>query len=141
MLKKLSKMVAVGLVGLGLVACGNEQGDQTGEEIKNIGILQFMEHNSLNASREGFINELDDAGYVDGENIEIETMNAQGDQANIQSMSEKLSDNNDLMLAIATPAAQGLATVEQEKPILFTAVTDAVDAGLVESNEIGRAHV
>lgn len=135
MLKKLSKMVAVGLVGLGLVACGSEQGDQTGEEIKNIGILQFMEHNSLNASREGFINELDDAGYVDGENIEIETMNAQGDQANIQSMSEKLSDNNDLMLAIATPAAQGLATVEQEKPILFTAVTDAVDAGLVESNE------
>lgn len=51
-------------------------------------------------------------------------------------MSEQLTDNNDLTLAIATPAAQSLALADSENPVLFTAVTDAVDAGLVESNEV-----
>lgn len=133
--KSLLGIVAISVIGLGLVACGEDSDLSNKDEEINIGILQFMEHNSLSDAREGFISELEDAGYTDGENVEIEVMNAQGDQANLQSMSEQLAGNNDLMLAIATPAAQGLATVEEEKPILFTAVTDAEDAGLVESNE------
>lgn len=135
MLKRIAKIVSVGLIGLGLVACGSDNGKETGDETVHVGILQFMEHNSLSAARDGFVSELEDAGYTVGENLEIEEMNAQGDQANIQSMSEKIAEKNELLLAIATPAAQGIATVEQDKPILFTAVTDAVDAGLVESNE------
>lgn len=136
-MKKLTSMVAIGAAGLALAACGNEEadGEASGQETVNIGILQFMEHNSLTAAKDGFVSELEDAGYTDGENMTIDLMNAQGDQANLQSMSEQLASNNDLMLAIATPAAQSLATVEQEKPILFTAVTDPVDAGLVESSE------
>ena len=136
-MKKLTSMVAIGAAGLALAACGNEEadGEASGQETVNIGILQFMEHNSLTAAKDGFVSELEDAGYTDGENMTIDLMNAQGDQANLQSMSEQLASNNDLMLAIATPAAQSLATVEQDKPILFTAVTDPVDAGLVESSE------
>lgn len=134
-LKKASALVLTGLVGIGLAACGNEETAASGEETVNVGILQYMEHNSLNAAQEGFVKELEDAGYADGENLVLETMNAQGDQANLQSMSEQLSQDNDLMLAIATPAAQSLATVNQEDPILFTAVTDPEDAGLVESAE------
>ncbi|WP_423190287.1 ABC transporter substrate-binding protein [Alkalibacterium sp. f15] len=138
MTKKAMSIVATSLVGLTLAACGSEDsGESTNgeQEVVNVGILQFMEHNSLTAAKDGFISEMEDAGYVDGESINFDVMNAQGDQSNLQSMSEQLSGNNDLMLAIATPAAQALATAEQDKPILFTAVTDPVDAGLVESNE------
>lgn len=130
-MKRLLKGLAIGLTGLLLVACGANDEMSTDNETINVGILQFMEHNSLTAAKDGFVDELEQAGI----SVEFEVMNAQGDQSNLQSMSEQLSNNNDLMLAIATPAAQALATVEQEKPILFTAVTDPEDAGLVASNE------
>lgn len=42
---------------------------------------------------------------------------------------------NDLILAIATPAAQSLATASSEVPVLFTAVTDPLSADLVDSWE------
>lgn len=130
-MKKLIKGLAIGLAGLTLAACGvNEGATDDGETVK-VGILQYMEHNSLSAAKDGFMNELENAEI----DVEFEVMNAQGDQSNLQSMSEQLARDNDLMLAIATPAAQSLATIENEKPILFTAVTDPVDAGLVESNE------
>lgn len=143
MTKKAMGMVAIGLVGLTLAACGSEDTGESAageQETINVGILQFMEHNSLTAAKDGFIAELEDSGYVDGESITFDVMNAQGDQSNLQSMSEQLSGNNDLMLSIATPAAQSLATAEQEKPLLFTAVTDPVDAGLVESNDAPGAN-
>lgn len=119
-----------------LGACsGNEGEAASGEEEIQIGILQLMDHESLNASREGFIDVLEEAGYVEGENLQVDYQNAQGDQANLQTMSERLSQENELILAIATPSAQSLANIEKEIPILFTAVTDPVDAGLVESLE------
>ena len=130
-MKNVLKGIVVGMAGLLLAACGTDEAAVDETETVNIGILQFMEHNSLSAAREGFEDELENAGI----SVEFETMNAQGDQSNLQSMSEQLSSNNDLMLTIATPAAQAMATVEQEKPVLFTAVTDAEDAGLVDSNE------
>ena len=130
-MKKLVKVLGIGLASLALAACGNEEATTDDNETVSVGILQFMEHNSLQAARDGFVEELEASDI----SVEFEDMNSQGDQSNLQSMSEQLTSNNDLILAIATPAAQSLATVEQEKAILFTAVTDPVDAGLVESNE------
>ena len=131
-MKKLVRALGIGLASLALMACGNEEvATEDNNETISVGVLQFMEHNSLQAARDGFAEELEASDLT----VEFEDMNAQGDQSNLQSMSEQLSSNNDLMLAIATPAAQSLATVEQEKPILFTAVTDPTDAGLVETNE------
>lgn len=136
-MKKLLKGIAIGMAGLLLAACGSDEATIDETETVKVGILQFMEHNSLSAAREGFEDELEKAGI----SVEFETMNAQGDQSNLQSMSEQLSSNNDLLLTIATPAAQAMATVEQEKPVLFTAVTDAEDAGLVASNEAPGGNV
>lgn len=128
-MKKLVRALGIGLASLALMACGNEEvATEDNNETISVGVLQFMEHNSLQAARDGFAEELEASDLT----VEFEDMNAQGDQSNLQSMSEQLSSNNDLMLAIATPAAQSLATVEQEKPILFTAVTDPEDAGLVK---------
>ena len=140
MKKKMLLGLATVATGLVLGACGNTEETGTTETI-NVGILQYMEHDSLSQARKGFISELEDAGYLEGDNLTLNYQNAQGDQANLQSMSESLVGENDVILSIATPAAQSLATVTQEDPILFTAVTDPVDAGLVADNEVPGGNV
>lgn len=109
-------------------------GEATAETIK-VGTLSFIEHESLNAAEEGFYEALADNGYVEGENLEIQRLSAQGTQANINPMAEQIAENNDLVLSLGTDTTQALANVEQEKPIIFTAVTDPVAAGLVDSQE------
>ena len=121
------------IAGLVLARCTSSTNESA--ETVNLGILQLMDHESLNATREGFLEVLTEAGYTEDENLNIDYQNAQLDQSNLQSMSERLSGDNDLILAIATPAAVSLANVDQETPILFTAITDPVDAGLVASLE------
>ena len=110
------------------------------EPIK-VGILQYVEHESLNAAREGFIEGLKEAGYVEGDNLVIQYENAAGDNGSLTSMGEKLVSANDYLFAIATPAAQSLANITQDKPIYFSAVTDPVDAGLVKSLEHPKTNV
>lgn len=140
MKKKMILGLATVTAGLALGACGNTS-DSEGSEMINVGILQYMEHDSLTQARKGFVSELEEAGYVEGENLTLNYQNAQGDQANLQSMSESLVGDNEVILSIATPAAQSLATITQEDPILFTAVTDPVDAGLVADNEAPGGNV
>lgn len=96
----------------------------------------MTEHEALDKARNGFIDALAEGGYVEGEKITIDFQNAQGDQSNLKTMSQKfVNDGDDLVLAIATPAAQSMAAETQEIPILATAITDYPEAGLVESNE------
>ena len=92
-----------------------------------IGVLQLVEHPALDAAYKGFVDGLAEAGFVDGENIEIDFRNAQADQSNLMTMSDRFVKNNvDLILAIATPATQSVASATSTIPILFTAVTDPV---------------
>jgi putative ABC transport system substrate-binding protein len=106
--------------------------EETTGEVFRIGVNQLVEHAALDASYQGFVDALAEAGYVDGEKIKIDYQNAQGDQANVNTIATKLvNDSNDLILAIATPASQAVANATKDIPILFTAVTDPVEAGLV----------
>ena len=115
---------------------GNSNNNQTGAEKIEIGIIQYAEHVALDSAREGFIDALRDNGYVDGDNISIDKQNAQGDQSNLSTISDRFVSNKvDLILAIATPAAQAIAGKTTEIPILATAITDFEEARLVESNE------
>ena len=100
-----------------------------------IGISQFITHQSLDATREGFVDELAKQGYVEGKNIEIDLQNAQGEQRNLKTISQQLAESSDVVLAIATPSAQSLANTTQTTPVIFSAVTDPVSAKLVESRE------
>lgn len=137
-MKLVKKLTSVTLLGAGLlvlVACSSGLEEKSAEGAVKVGVLQYMEHESLTAAREGFVAELADNGYKEGDKLVLDYQNAQGDQANLQTISEQLIDGNDLVLAIATPAAQSLATVSTETPILFTAVTDPISADLVESLE------
>jgi putative ABC transport system substrate-binding protein len=102
----------------------------------NIGIIQYVEHPALDAAREGFVDALADNGFVDGDNITLDVQNAQADQSNLKTISQRFVNNNeDLILAIATPAAQAIASETTEIPVLGTAITDYEVAKLVDSNE------
>ena len=135
-MKKLLALVLAAAMTLSLTACGGSDTNAGGDEKIKIGILQQLEHPSLDQSREGFIQALKDNGYTDGENIVIDYQNAQSDQSNLSNMADRLvSNKSDLILAIATGAAQTVAGKTSEIPVLITAVTDPVDAGVVNSME------
>lgn len=135
MKKLLKSALVLGAASLILVGCASKGNDSASSDAKHVGILQYVEHESLTAAREGFVEELEELGYKDGDNIVIDYQNAQADQANLQTISESLVKDNDLILGIATPAAQSLTAATTEIPILFTAVTDPVSAKLVDSME------
>ena len=119
---------------------GNKEA--TGSENYKIGVIQLVEHAALDASYEGFIDGLKEAGYEEGKNITVDYQNAQGDQSNCTTIATKLvNDGNDLILAIATPAAQAVANTTKDIPILVTAVTDPADSKLVASNEAPGGNV
>ena len=109
---------------------------------KTVGIIQYVEHAALDAARDGFIDALADSGYLSGENLEIDYQNAQGDAANLSTISDRfIGKKVDLVLAIATPAAQSIAGKTVDIPILGTAITDYEAARLVDSNEIPGANL
>lgn len=125
---------------LTLSACSgtgsDEQGGDAAAEKITVGISQFAPHPALDAATEGFKEAFTDAGYVEGETVEFDLQNAQGEQQNAVTIAQEFSTSDlDAVLAVATPAAQAAAQAITEVPILFTAVTDAVEAELVESNE------
>ena len=103
---------------------------------KTIGVLQLVQHNSLDAAYKGFKEGLAEEGYKEGDNLTIDYQNAQNNQDNLKSMSEKLvKEDPDLLLGIATPAAQSLLNETTTIPMTVTAVTDLEQAHLVTSNE------
>jgi len=111
-------------------------------DMLQVGILQLMEHAALDSVREGFIDQLAELGYKEGEQIELTYLNAQADQSNLSVMGQQLvSNHSDLIFAIATTAAQAVANETTEIPILTGAVTDLVAANLVESNELPNTNV
>ncbi|MCE5236373.1 MAG: ABC transporter substrate-binding protein [Clostridiaceae bacterium] len=112
------------------------------ENMLTIGILQYVTHNALDAAREGFIKALADNGFTEGVNVTFDVQNAQADTNNLSTMSNRFVNNKvDLVLAIATPAAQSIASLTTTIPVLFTAVTDPVDARLVASAEAPGGNV
>lgn len=142
MKKSLAAVVAV-MTAIALTACSGsgstesaentettESTETSGDEYK-IGILQLTQHPALDKANEGFIAALDDAGI----SYTIDQQNASGDQPTCQTIAEKLvNDGNDLIYAIATPAAQAVAGMTKDIPVVISAVTDPAESGLVADN-------
>ena len=153
MKKLLALMMAATLV-LSMTACGGSKEEApaadtpaaeenvtdeaaTGDVYK-IGVLQYVQHAALDASNEGFFAALDDAGIA----YEADQQNAAGEAASCDTIADTLVNNgNDLILAIATPAAQAVAGKTTEIPVILTAVTDPAESGLAETNDAPGANV
>ncbi|KIL36319.1 sugar ABC transporter substrate-binding protein [Cohnella kolymensis] len=102
----------------------------------SIAISQIAPHPSLDATREGFLAALKDAGIEEGKNLKVDYNNAQGEQSNNQTIAQKIaSDKHDLVLGITTLSSQALANQVKDMPVLFAAVTDPLDAQIVTNME------
>lgn len=131
--RKLAMLLSTVLVGGILAGCGKSATDSnngsSASAVKNIGVVQLVQHDALDASNKGFVDGLKEKGFEDGKNIKIEQQNAQGEQANAQTISKQFADaKKDLIFAIATPAVQAAYNSTKDIPIIFTAVTDPVKA-------------
>lgn len=129
MKKLLAAAMILALLTAALAGCGG--GGET--EMVKIGLVQLMEHPSLNTIRESILDGLEEKGFRDGENISIDYKNGQNDMSVIKTIVQTFVANEyDMIIAIATPAAQAALGETTEIPIIFAAVTDPVDAGLVD---------
>ncbi|MGK0466956.1 ABC transporter substrate-binding protein [Clostridium sp.] len=140
-------LTAVLLTATILGGCSGTSASNSDQKLKDkkvikIGITQIIEHPSLDLAREGFISALKSKGYEDGKNIKIDYQNAQGDMPTAQSIAQNfVSQKEDLIFAVATPTAQAAFNATKDIPILITAVTDPVNAGLAKYLENSGTNV
>jgi putative ABC transport system substrate-binding protein len=106
-----------------------------------VGIGQFGPHASLDNCREGFIAGLAEEGIVEGENLTIDYQDANFDGGTSNLIASAfVSSKVDLICGIATPMAQAAYNAAEGKiPVIFTAVTDPVMAGITEGNITGTS--
>lgn len=124
------KVLVLGALAASLVACsGDKKAEKEDGKIK-IGAIQYIEHVSLDNALKGFEDRLKEEGIE----AEVEVENLQGDQALTTTAPKKFEgEDYKLVYAISTPAAQGAKTALPNKNIIYSAVTDPVEAGLIEA--------
>ena len=129
-----------------LTGCGgdkNQDGEEkTEDKVYKIGVVQLVQHGALDQANQGMIDGLKDNGYEEGKNLKIDQQNAQNDQSNLQTIAQQfLSNEVDMIFAIATPAAQVMASATEDIPIIGTAITSFEEANLVQSDEAPGTNV
>lgn len=139
-LKKVGLILLLLILAISLIACGKKADGKV-----KIGINQFVTHDALDASRQGFLDALKDNGYEEGKNLVVDFQNAQTSQDTALTISNKfVTDKMDMIFAIATPSALASAQATKDHPnipVIITAVTDPVIAGIVDSLESPGANV
>lgn len=134
------KLLAAAAMALSFAGCSS-QGESA--QAPKVGVVQFAEHPALDNAYKGFVEGLKENGYdVEDGTVEIDYKNAQGDQSNNTTIAQTfVNDNDDLIYAIATPAAQATANATKDIPIVISAVTDPKTSGLVKENEKPETNV
>lgn len=135
-MKNITKLILTILISLALVGCSTSS--TTNNEVKTstnrpkIALITLMEHTSLNTIRDAFLQQMETLGYSKDS---IEIFNAQGETANLTTIVQTIAGSNyDGVIAITTPAAQAAINLaESGIPVIFSAVTDPISAGVVES--------
>ena len=131
--------IAAALAAAALISggCGGQSSGQSGDasgKIK-IGVVQIVQHGSLDEANKGFVDALKERGYGP-DKVVIDQENAQGDQSNLKTIVSRFkAEKPKLICAIATPAAQAAANEIKDIPIVGTAITDYTSAKLVQNDE------
>ena len=154
--KRFASAILALTLALSLTACGGsketasdapaDSGDSAPAEetakVYKIGISQYGEHASLDNCREGFLQGLAEAGLVEGTDFEVDYQNAGFDDSIATQIGQSFSAAGvDLMVAIATPSATACYAAAEDKdiPVIFTAITDPVQAKLDSGNVTGTS--
>lgn len=139
-MKKMLAVLLAGIMALGTLTGCSAPGEARDDGKIKIGIVQPVDHPSLNRSRDSMVAELESLGM--GDRIEITYQNANGDMNLLQSIMQNLiGDGVDMIVAIATPAAQAALSATSDIPIVFAAVSNPVEAGLVSDLSITDGNV
>jgi putative ABC transport system substrate-binding protein len=129
MWKKLCPILIVILIVTVAISFAQEKKTK---KVFKIGVTQIVSHPALDADAKGFEKALAEAGYKEGVNVTYDRQNAQGDMANAQTIAQKFLDAKvDMIHSIATPTSQAVVKTIKNIPVVFSSVTDPVDAGLV----------
>lgn len=126
-------LAALVLVVFGAIVyqLGQQSAAPAKKEKVKVGVLQFVTHDALDAINDGISKGLEESGYS-RDDVTIDYVNAEADQSKIQTMSKQLVANgNDVLVGIATPAAQGLANATSDVPVIMGGISDPVGAKLV----------
>jgi ABC transporter, periplasmic substrate-binding protein len=114
-----------------------DEGAEKKDGVPTVGVVQLMDHTSLNIIYKAFSQQMEALGYKDGENINIDFKNAQGEMSNIATIMQSFKASKpDVLVPITTPVAQGAMELTETMPVVFTAVTDPVGAGLVSDFDV-----
>lgn len=151
MKKKLLLIMTALLAILCMAGCGADKSSKSGKsddksKTYKVGIVQYVDDASLNQIQKAVQSELDKKGKELGVKFDYKdyTFNGQADQSTLnQIMTELVSDGVDLIIPIATPTAliAQSATEDNQIPVVFSAVTDPVSAGLVASMDKPGANI
>lgn len=136
-MKKINLIIASFLIAIVLFGCNNLNDTKTiQKKVYKIAVGQYIDHPGLDAVRKGFYAQMQKLKYKEGDNVQYDYQNCQGDATLTQNISNKFCDGSyDLIFSIATPISQAVkkGTVRSHTPVVFGAITDPVSAGLVNS--------
>jgi len=120
-----------------LSICSSFAQEKKVRKIIRIGVTQFLPGQAFDKDQRGFEKALAEAGFREKVNVLYDRQNAQGDLANAQTIAQKfLSDKLDLIHTITTPTSQAVVKIIKDTPVVFSSVTDPVDAGLVPKKSL-----
>lgn len=111
-------------------------------EQKSVAVTAIVEHPALDAVRDGVKDALEKAGYESGKNLKWQYQSAQGNTGTAAQIARKfIGDRPDVIVAIATPSAQAVVAGSRSVPLVFSAVTDPVEAQLVPTWDASGTNV
>lgn len=136
------KLPKAALLSLSALTLAMSASMATAAEVKSVAVTAIVEHPALDSARDGILDALNEAGYKQGENLKWQYQSAQGNTGTAAQIARKfIGDKADVLVGIATPTAQALVAGTRQIPVVFTAVTDPVQAQLTPSREASGTNV
>ena len=135
-MKRLIATIIALAVFLGVAFNVEKKQEESKNKMPTVAILQTLSHPALDQIHQGIVDGLKEEGFVNGKTMKIDYQNAQGDQSNLKTMSDRfVQEKASVLIGIATPAVQSLANENSKIPITMGAVSDPVGTGLVKTLE------